>query len=183
MTVRIRLQRHGAKKRPFYRIVAADKRSKRDGRFIEQLGTFDPLHEPPAIRLNTERTNYWLGVGAEPSQTVASLLKKVADGNGVDLAKENADRQAASKRRADKQLALEQRRADAIKAHQDAQKAEDAAAVTAKAEKAAKADAEKAEKAEADKAAEAAKAAPAEAAAEAPAEAAAEAKAEDTTEA
>jgi small subunit ribosomal protein S16 len=169
MTVRIRLQRHGAKKRPFYRIVAADKRSKRDGRFIEQLGTFDPLHEPPAIRLNTERANYWLGVGAEPSQTVASLLKKVADGNGVDLAKENADRQAASKRRADKQVALEQRRADAIKAHQEAQKAEDAAAAAAKAAKAAPV---------AEAPAEAAAEAPAEAAAEAPAEAAAEDKTE-----
>lgn len=168
MTVRIRLQRHGAKKRPFYRIVAADKRSKRDGRFIEQLGTFDPLHEPPAIRLNTERANYWLGVGASPSQTVASLLKKVADGNGVDLAKENADRQAASQRRADKQTAIEQRRADAIKAHQEAQKAEEATAAAAKAAKAAPAEAP----------AEAAAEAPAEAAAEAPADAPAEDKTE-----
>lgn len=127
MTVRLRLQRHGAKKRPFYRIVAADKRSTRDGRFIEQLGTFDPLQEPPAIRLNTERANYWLSTGASPSQTVATLIRKVSEGAGVDLAAENADRQAAAKRRADKEAALEQRRADAIKAHHEASKAEEAA--------------------------------------------------------
>lgn len=124
MTVRIRLQRHGAKKRPFYRIVACDKRSKRDGRFIELLGTFDPLQDPPAIRINAERTAYWLGTGASASETVATLIKKVSDGHGVDLAKENADRQAAAQRRAEKQQGVATRRAAALKAHEEALKAE-----------------------------------------------------------
>lgn len=124
MTVRIRLQRHGAKKRPFYRIVACDKRSKRDGRFIEQLGTFDPLQDPPAIRLNSERANYWIGTGASPSETVATLLKKVADGHGIDLSKDNADRQAVAKRRADKADTVVARRAAIQQAHADAAKAE-----------------------------------------------------------
>lgn len=124
MTVRIRLQRHGAKKRPFYRIVACDKRSKRDGRFIELLGTFDPLQDPPAIRINAERAAYWLGTGASASETVATLIKKVSDGQGVDLAKEHADRQAAAQRRAEKQAGVAARRAAALKAHEEALKNE-----------------------------------------------------------
>ncbi|MDA3915653.1 MAG: 30S ribosomal protein S16 [Deltaproteobacteria bacterium] len=76
MAVKIRLTRKGTKKKPFYRIVAADKEMPRDGRFLELLGTYDPMVEPVAITLKEERINYWLGEGAKPSTTVASLLKQ-----------------------------------------------------------------------------------------------------------
>lgn len=74
MSVTIRLTRAGSKKVPFYRVVAADSRSPRDGRFIEQLGVYDPLREPPEFRVNAERIQYWIGHGALPSQTVGELL-------------------------------------------------------------------------------------------------------------
>ena len=76
MTVKLRLARHGAKKRPFYRIVAADSESPRDGRYLEKLGTNNPLIEPAEISLNAERVRYWIEQGATPSDTVKSLLKK-----------------------------------------------------------------------------------------------------------
>ena len=76
MSVRIRLARHGAKKRPFYRIVAADIESPRDGRFLENLGTYDPLKDPTEVVLHNERIQYWLDQGAIPSATVNSILKK-----------------------------------------------------------------------------------------------------------
>ncbi len=67
----------GAKKRPSYRIVAADQRSPRDGRFIETIGYYDPLTDPATVKINEERARHWLSVGAQPSDTVASLLKRV----------------------------------------------------------------------------------------------------------
>jgi small subunit ribosomal protein S16 len=73
--VKIRLARFGAKKRPFYRIVAADSHGKRDGRYIELLGTYDPLKDPPEVRLNNERIAYWKSVGAQVTDIVASLLR------------------------------------------------------------------------------------------------------------
>lgn len=73
--VKLRLARFGAKKRPFYRIVAADSHGKRDGSYIELLGTYDPLKDPPEVRLNAERIKYWLSVGAQTTGTVASLLR------------------------------------------------------------------------------------------------------------
>ena len=76
MAVRIRLTRKGTKKKPFYRIVAADIESPRDGRFLELLGTYDPMVEPAAVTLKEDRINYWLGEGAKPSTTVQSILKK-----------------------------------------------------------------------------------------------------------
>ena len=76
MAVRIRLTRKGTKKKPFYRIVAADKEMPRDGRFLELLGTYDPMVEPVAITFKEDRINYWLGEGAKPSTTVASLFKQ-----------------------------------------------------------------------------------------------------------
>jgi small subunit ribosomal protein S16 len=74
--VRIRLTRMGAKKRPFYRVVIADSRSPRDGRFIEQLGHYDPMKDPFDLKLNIERVDYWLSVGATPSDTVARLITR-----------------------------------------------------------------------------------------------------------
>ncbi len=76
MAVRIRLTRKGTKKKPFYRIVAADVESPRDGRFLESLGTYDPMMDPAAVTLNKERVQHWLGEGAKPTDTVRSILKK-----------------------------------------------------------------------------------------------------------
>jgi small subunit ribosomal protein S16 len=76
MAVKIRLARHGAKKRPFYRIVAADSDSPRDGRFLEKLGTYNPLKDPAQVVLDTDRVKYWIGQGATPSDTVKTILKR-----------------------------------------------------------------------------------------------------------
>lgn len=76
MAVRLRMVRRGRKKRPFYSVVAADTAKTRAGSYIEKLGTFDPLVEENGLNLNEERVKYWLGVGASPSDTVASLIKK-----------------------------------------------------------------------------------------------------------
>ncbi|PID40227.1 MAG: 30S ribosomal protein S16 [Proteobacteria bacterium] len=76
MAVKIRLARHGAKKRPFYRIVAADSESPRDGRFLEKLGTYNPLQDPAQVVLDADRIKYWIGQGATPTDTVRSLLKR-----------------------------------------------------------------------------------------------------------
>src|SRR4030042_4140037 len=76
MAVTIRLTRMGAKKKPFYRLVVADSRFPRDGRFIEVVGTYNPNPNPPSINLNRERIDSWLKRGAHPTNTVKSLLKK-----------------------------------------------------------------------------------------------------------
>lgn len=76
MAVRLRLARMGRKNHPFYRIVAADQRAPRNGRFIERLGFYDPMQEPVDIKVDLERVDYWLGEGAQPSDTVADLIKK-----------------------------------------------------------------------------------------------------------
>ncbi|MEI3101098.1 MAG: 30S ribosomal protein S16 [Oscillospiraceae bacterium] len=75
--VKIRLRRMGAKKAPYYRIVVADSRSPRDGRFIEELGVYDPMAEGDKIKVNMERAKYWIANGAQPTDTVRGLLKKV----------------------------------------------------------------------------------------------------------
>ena len=85
--VRLRLTRMGRKKQPFYRIVAADSRAPRDGRFIESIGHYNPMLNPPEIKIDLERVDYWLGVGASPSETVAGLIKRV---RGADEAAEEA---------------------------------------------------------------------------------------------
>ena len=76
MSVKIRLARHGAKKRPFYRIVIADNESPRDGKFLESVGTYDPVADPAKVSLNQERIKHWIGQGAIPTDTVKNLLKK-----------------------------------------------------------------------------------------------------------
>ena len=92
--VRIRLRRMGAKKKPFYRIVVADKRSPRDGRFIETIGTYNPLTEPETVTLQVDRAAHWLSVGAQPTEAVARLLRNhnLLDENGkaIPLAAEAA---------------------------------------------------------------------------------------------
>ncbi len=76
MAVKIRLKRMGMKKKPFYRVVVADDRFPRDGRFIEELGYYNPMTSPAEININGERAKYWVGVGAQPTDTVRILLKK-----------------------------------------------------------------------------------------------------------
>ena len=76
MSVKIRLARHGAKKRPFYRIVVADSKSPRDGRFLENVGTYNPVLDPAEVVLKKERIKYWIDQGAILTDTVKSLLKK-----------------------------------------------------------------------------------------------------------
>jgi len=75
MAVHIRLARHGAKKNPFYRIVVADQRSRRDGRFIERIGTYDPSCKPARLTIDRRRLRHWQEQGARPSATVAQLLR------------------------------------------------------------------------------------------------------------
>ncbi|GHU86290.1 30S ribosomal protein S16 [Clostridia bacterium] len=74
--VKIRLKRMGAKKAPFYRVVVADVRSPRDGKFIEEIGYYDPNCNPALIKINKEKVEYWLSKGAQPTDTIKALLKK-----------------------------------------------------------------------------------------------------------
>jgi small subunit ribosomal protein S16 len=75
MALVIRLRRHGGKKKPFFRIVVADARSPRDGRFVAQIGTYDPAFDPPRVTLKKDETERWLKAGAKPSETVKKLIK------------------------------------------------------------------------------------------------------------
>jgi len=76
MSVKVRLARSGAKKRPFYRVVVADSRSPRDGRFIERIGTYDATKDPAIFKIDQERLDHWIGHGAQPTETVKRLLLK-----------------------------------------------------------------------------------------------------------
>lgn len=77
MAVKLRLQRLGAKKRPYYRVVAADSRSPRDGRFIEVIGTYHPIEKEDVLKIDEEKAMKWLNEGAQPTDTVKSLLSRV----------------------------------------------------------------------------------------------------------
>lgn len=76
MAVKIRLRRIGAKKNPFYRVIIADERSPRNGRFIEEIGTYNPMTQPAEVKIDAEKAKAWLGNGAQPTETVRALLKK-----------------------------------------------------------------------------------------------------------
>ena len=76
MAVKIRLRRMGAKKAPFYRVVVADSRYPRNGRFIEEVGTYDPLTDPATVNIDAEAVKQWISNGAQPTDTVKALLKK-----------------------------------------------------------------------------------------------------------
>ncbi|MBQ8943378.1 MAG: 30S ribosomal protein S16 [Clostridia bacterium] len=80
MAVKIRLRRMGAKKKPFYRIVVADSRYPRDGRFIEEIGTYNPIAQPAEIKVDIEKASQWIANGAQPTDTVKELLKKAGLG-------------------------------------------------------------------------------------------------------
>lgn len=84
MAVKLRLRRMGKKKQPIYKVVAADSRSPRDGKFLEAIGMYNPLTNPHTLQFNEERALYWLGVGAQPTETVKSLLSQ----KGILLKKE-----------------------------------------------------------------------------------------------
>jgi small subunit ribosomal protein S16 len=91
MAVSIRLRREGTKNRPYYKVVVADRRSPRDGKFIETIGAYDPKKPGLNSRLNLDRVEYWIGKGAQPSDTVRSLIKKnkrIAAGAGVGVTSE-----------------------------------------------------------------------------------------------
>ncbi len=166
----ISLMRLGAKKRPFYRVVVKEKRSKRDGKYLENLGTYDPLADPAEVKLNHDRIQYWIGVGAQPSETVASLIK-------ANPVMSDEEREAALAARAEKKAAAEAERAEARRVEAERVAAEKAEAEKAQAEAAAaEAAAAPAEEAPAEASAEEAPAAEAEAPAEAPAEEAAPAE-------
>ena len=77
--VKIRLRRMGAKKAPFYRVVVADSRYPRDGRFIEEVGTYDPMTEPATVKLNKEAIDKWIANGAQPTETVKALIENYSD--------------------------------------------------------------------------------------------------------
>ncbi len=76
MAVKIRLRRMGAKKAPFYRVVVADSRYPRNGRFIEEIGYYDPMKEPAVVEIDSEKAKDWISKGAQPTETVRALLKK-----------------------------------------------------------------------------------------------------------
>ena len=80
----IRLRRTGSTKRPYYRVVVADSRAWRDGRFVEVLGHYDPRRDPAVVKIDAERAQYWIGKGARPSDTVRSMLKKQKAGSGTE---------------------------------------------------------------------------------------------------
>jgi small subunit ribosomal protein S16 len=174
LAVRLRLRRMGRKKRPFYRIIAADQRAPRDGRFIETIGYYNPLTNPHTIEVKKDRALYWLKNGAQPSDTVASLFRQTGvmiefslHKQGKDDAYVNAELEKWATTKAQKRAEIEAQHADAQKREQAAlaaearkaaeeAKAEEAKAEEAKAEEAkaeeAKAEEAKAEEAKADEA-------------------------------
>lgn len=83
MAVRIRLTRKGRKKQPFYRIIVADSEAPRDGKFLDIVGTYDPMQNPAAVSIDNEKLNSWMQKGAQPTQTVASLIKKYGTAEAV----------------------------------------------------------------------------------------------------
>lgn len=139
----ISLMRMGAKGKPFYRLVVKEKRSKRDGKYLENVGTYDPMASPADVKLNHERIQYWIGVGAQPTETVKSLIKH----NPVQTEEERA---ASLATRAEAKAAAEHTRVETKKAEAEKLQAERAAAEQAAAEKAAAEAAEAAASAEAE---------------------------------
>ena len=155
MPTRIRLQRHGKKNQPFYHIVVADGRVPRDGKFIEKLGTYNPLTNPATIELNVERAAEWIGMGAQPSDTARRILADVKFNEWLK-AKENKIANAKSENE-NKLRNVKKERLEAEKQHNE----NVAAAVAAKRKAAAEAEAAAKAEAEAANDAPAAEEAPA----------------------
>ena len=97
MAVKIRLARHGAKKRPFYRVVVADGRMPRDGRYIELVGRYNPVANPKVIDLDLEKIDEWIAKGAKPSEPVAALIKAAREGAPAAEKKAKLSKKAAAK--------------------------------------------------------------------------------------
>lgn len=133
MAVRIRLQRKGAKHMAFFRIVVADSRSPRDGRFVEQLGYYDPLRDPPDIKVDTEKVIGWLSKGAKPTETVDSLLRQVGimqtwhemkRGKSLDELRHIEDE---ARKRLDAKASMERRKRESDKKEEKAVSADESA--------------------------------------------------------
>ena len=97
LAVKIRLARHGAKKRPYYRVVVADSRMPRDGRYIEEVGKYNPVVSPKVIDLDLEKIDEWIAKGAKPSEPVAALIKAARDGSPAPEKKAKLSKKAAAK--------------------------------------------------------------------------------------
>lgn len=117
MAVKIRLARHGAKKRPYYRVVVADGRMPRDGRYIEQIGSYNPLTNPKSIDIDLEKVDAWVAKGAQPSSTVSHLIDIVRSGAAAPEKKRKLSKKAAAKA----QAAAEEAAAAVEDAAQDAE--------------------------------------------------------------
>ncbi len=122
MAVKIRLARHGAKKRPYYRVVVADGRMPRDGRYIEEIGRYNPLTNPKTIDINLEKVDEWISKGAQPSNTVSHLVEIVRNGTPVVEKKAKLSKKAQAKAAAAAEAAAEE--AAAAEASADAPEAE-----------------------------------------------------------
>ena len=155
MPVKIRLRRMGRKKQPHYRIVVADSAAPRDGRFVESLGYYKPLSDPARVVVDLDRVDHWLSQGAQPSNTVRTLVNKVRRGGDGSVAVGEVDAEEQKAKRAAEIAAKRQAEADAAaKAEEEARLAKEAAAA-AEAEAAAAAEAEASAEGEAEPAAEA----------------------------
>ena len=155
MAVKIRLKRMGSKKSPFYRIVVAESRKPRDGRFIEEIGYYNPLTEPQILKVDADKANNWIKNGAKPTTTVDRLFKENAvyeatgnyDNTDVQKAKREEERAQAAKARAEREAEL-----DRLEEEEKERKAKEAEEAKAKAEaeaaEAAEAEEESAEEAE-----------------------------------
>ena len=149
----ISLMRMGAKGKPFYRLVVKEKRSKRGGKYIENVGTYNPMLDPAAVELKHERIQYWISVGAQPTETVASLIKNNPEQSEEEKAA--AAEARIAKAEAEKQAKIEAKRAEAEarRAEEEKAAAEKAEAERVEAEKAAaQAESEASETAETDNA-------------------------------
>ncbi len=143
--------RMGAKKKPFYRLVVKEKRSKRDGKYLENVGTYNPMADPAEVNLKHDRIQYWISVGAQPTETVASLIKhnpeqteeQKAEALQAKTSKAEAAKAAKEEEKRAKAAKLEAEKAEAARA--EAEKAEAEKAEAEKAEAAAKAETEQAE--------------------------------------
>ncbi|MDR0593922.1 MAG: 30S ribosomal protein S16 [Bifidobacteriaceae bacterium] len=187
MAVKIRLKRLGKIRAPYYRIVVVDARAKRDGRVIEEIGKYHPTEDPSYIEVNSERVQYWLSVGAQPTDPVLAQLKLTGDWQkfkGLPLPEGKLKIPARQAAAAAAVAAAEAEALKKVTAQAEAEaKAKAEAQAAAEAEAKAKAEAKARAEAEAQAEPEAADAAPAEAAASAPADDAASAQAEPAPEA
>lgn len=151
MAVKIRLKRMGSKKNPFYRIVVADSRKPRDGRFIEEIGYYNPLTEPKILRVDADKANNWIKNGAKPTDTVERLFKEnavyEATGNfdNTDVQKAKREEKMAAERKARAEREAELDRLDEEAKEKKAKEAEEAKAKAAAEAEAAEAEAEEAE--------------------------------------